>query len=283
MARKITFDAPAPEFQSPSEEQTMQRARPLVGLERALKQSGALRAISGSLGDLTEKARRADAIERRLTEGQVVVEIDPDMIDASFVRDRMEASDQENAAFRELIRERGQLVPILVRPKPGEPERYEVAFGHRRLRAAHDLGVKVRAVVRDLSDDELVVAQGQENSGRTDLTFIERARFAARLEERHFSRETIMAALAIDKSNLSRLISIATRLPAEIVEGIGSAPAIGRTRWQDLAELLASPAQREHALHILAEQKVRRLSSDERFEALAARLRHKAARVRPEF
>ena len=142
------------------------------------------------------------------------------MIDASFVRDRMEASDQENAAFRELIRERGQLVPILVRPKPGEPERYEVAFGHRRLRAAHDLGVKVRAVVRDLSDDELVVAQGQENSGRTDLTFIERARFAARLEERHFSRETIMAALAIDKSNLSRLISIATRLPAEIVEGI---------------------------------------------------------------
>ena len=34
-----------------------------------------------------------------------------------------------------------------------------------------------------LTDEQLVVAQGQENSARTDLSFIEKALFAARLEE----------------------------------------------------------------------------------------------------
>ena len=136
----------------------------------------------------------------------MIVDLDPALIDNSFVPDRMEATEEQNAAFRELIRQHGQNVPILVRPKPGGTERYEVAFGHRRLRAARELGIKVRAVVRSLTDEQLVIAQGQENSGRTDLTFIERARFAARLEDRKFSREIIMASLNVDKAALSRLI-----------------------------------------------------------------------------
>ena len=72
------------------------------------------------------------------------------LVDASFVPDRMEATQEQNAAFREMIRLHGQSVPILVRPKPKQPDRFEVAFGHRRLRAARELGIKVRAVVRDL-------------------------------------------------------------------------------------------------------------------------------------
>ena len=101
----------------------------------------------------------------------------------------------------ELIREHGQQVPILVRPKPNE--RRPISRSPTvivDLRAARDLGRNVRAVVRDLSDEQLVVAQGQENSARTDLTYIERARFAARLEDRKFSREIIMAALNVDKA-----------------------------------------------------------------------------------
>ena len=140
------------------------------------------RSLSHS-ADISERVKRAEEIEQKLIEGQTVVELDPSVVDDSSVPDRMEATQEQNAAFREMIREHGQSVPILVRPKPEQPGRFEVAFGHRRLRAARELGIKVRAVVKNLTDVELVVAQGQENSGRTDLTFIERARFAARLEE----------------------------------------------------------------------------------------------------
>ncbi|MGO4611618.1 ParB/RepB/Spo0J family partition protein, partial [Variovorax sp. 2RAF20] len=70
----------------------------------------------------------------------------------------------------EQIREHGQQVPILVRPHPQAKGRYQVAYGHRRLAAAKKLGLSVRAVVRDLTDDQLVVSQGQENSARTNLS-----------------------------------------------------------------------------------------------------------------
>ena len=190
------------------------------------------------------------------------------------------STEGQNAAFRNLIREHGQNVPILVRAKPNEPERYEVAFGHRRLRAARELGIKVRAVVRSLTDEQLVIAQGQENSGRTDLTFIERARFAARLEDRNFSRDIIMASLNIDKGALSRLIAIATRIPAAVIDAIGPAPSFGRVRWQELTDLLDQDGNRERASAFVKVPTFAALDSDKRFEAIAAMLRTKAVRAR---
>lgn len=281
MARKINFDPPATE-PTETHEVAPQRARPLLGLERTIKQSGALGAISQSLGGISEKVKRAEEIEQKLIEGQVIVDLDPALIDNSFVPDRMEATEEQNAAFCDLIRQHGQNVPILVRPKPGGTERYEVAFGHRRLRAARELGIKVRAVVRSLTDEQLVIAQGQENSGRTDLTFIERARFAARLEDRKFSREIIMASLNVDKAALSRLIAIATRVPAAVIDAIGPAPAFGRVRWQELTDLLEEEANRARALDIVKAPTFNGLDTDKRFEALAAGLRKKTLRARAE-
>jgi ParB family chromosome partitioning protein len=239
-------------------------------------------AISQSLGGISERVKRAEDIERKLVEGQVIVELDPALVDNSFVQDRMDATAAQNAAFREIIRQHGQNVPILVRQKSSDPERYEVAFGHRRLRAARELGIKVRAVVRSLTDEELVVAQGQENSGRTDLTFIERARFAARLEDRKFSRDVIMSALNVDKAALSRLIAVATRIPPAVIEAIGPAPAFGRVRWQELMESLEEQGTRARALEITTEPLFAELDTDARFETLMRNLRSRAARGRAE-
>ncbi len=285
LARKISFDPP-PQSETPSEQDDIRPGplltRPLLGLDRPRKQSSALGAISQSLGGLNEKVRRAEEIEQKLVEGRVIVELDPSLIDASFVRDRMDGAEEEHLAFREMIREHGQAVPILVRPKPQQDGRYEVAFGHRRLRAARELGIKVRAVVRELTDEQLVIAQGQENSGRTDLTFIERARFAANLEDRKFSREIIMAALSVDKAALSRLISVATRVPRDVIEAIGSAPAFGRVRWQELTDLLNHDGNQRRAREIIGVAAFAKMTSDQRFEALHCGLRAKALRERPE-
>jgi len=286
MARKLNFDPPPSNADAPSiAEQprtNIVRDRPLLGLDRPVKQSSALGAISQSLGDINEKVRRADEIEQRLVEGQTVVDLDPGEIDGSFVRDRMDGSEGESLLFREMIRVHGQNVPILVRPKPESTGRYEVAFGHRRLRAARELGIKVRAVVRDLTDEQLVIAQGQENSGRTDLTFIERARFATNLEDRKFSRDVIMAALNVDKAALSRLIAVATRVPAGVIDAIGPAPAFGRVRWQELVELLEQGSNRQRAHAIVAETSFAALDTDRRFEALHSQLREKVHLNRPE-
>ncbi|MGR9426283.1 plasmid partitioning protein RepB [Rhizobium leguminosarum] len=285
MARKISFDLPENEertSQEPSPSSSASKVRPLLGLDRPLRQPGALGAISQTLGGMSEKVKRADELEKRLVEGQTIVDLDPAVVDDSFVPDRMEASAADEAAFREIIREHGQNTPILVRPHPDDPDRFQVAFGHRRLRAARALGINVRAVVRVLSDEELVVAQGQENSGRTDLTFIERARFAAKLEDRKFSRETIMAALNVDKAALSRLIAIATRVPGEVIDAIGAAPSFGRVRWQELTDLLERDDNRRRAVEHVKTPGFSDLESDKRFESVAAALREVASRARAE-
>jgi len=204
---------------------------------KQLVRSGAVGAMGRSLGKLAHAAEEARAL---IAAGDAIVEIETTLIESSFISDRLGEPSEEHAALVASIREHGQQVPILVRPHPEKVGRYQVAYGHRRLRAAIELGKPVRAVVRELSDSELVVAQGQENSARLELSYIERAMFAVTIEDRGFDRDVIMAALSVEKTQLSRLISIGRAIPLKVVQLIGPAPKTGRPRWSVLAEKLAS-------------------------------------------
>ncbi len=244
MSRKALFGtlAPSPEpLAQPNAEtptpQSRVRARPILGSPSLISDADArpVGAISASLGEFSERAKRAEEIEKKLTEGQVIIEIDTALVDPSFVADRMPVSEQALSSLTEMIRDHGQLNPILVRPHPEHEGRYQTAFGHRRLRAVTALARPVRAVVRKLTDDELVIAQGQENHEREDLTYIEKALFANRLEKRGFTRSTIMAAMSIYKSDLSNMLSVATKIPEAVVTAIGPAPGVGRRGWIELA------------------------------------------------
>lgn len=194
-----------------------------------------------------------------------VLEIEPRLIEASFVADRLETSTEHHRMLVDSIREHGQQVPVLVRPHPEKEGRYQIAYGRRRLLAISELGRTVRAIVKPLSDEQLVVAQGQENSARKDLTFIERALFAARLEQAGYSRETIMASLTVDKTGLSRLISSAVKIPHDLIETIGSAPAVGRDRWVELSLRLETPGALALARAAVAEEGFASLTSDNKF------------------
>ncbi len=221
--------------------------------------SGAIAAMGASLQQLTE-------IRDQVESGSAIVELDTALIDGSFVSDRMaDATDASLDALVESIRESGQQVPILVRPHPDNKDRYQIAFGHRRVRAASRLGVKVRAVVRDLTDQELVVAQGKENLDRRDLSFIEKAFFALHLEVLKFERSVIMQALSADKSDLSRYIAVAKSIPENIASAIGPAPKVGRARWIALSEALATSAAKKAAEKAAAEPSFSSLDSDSRF------------------
>ncbi|PYE87011.1 plasmid partitioning protein RepB [Phyllobacterium leguminum] len=255
------------------------RIRPLLGSPDLVDDAGRspVGALGRSLGELSERSRRADEIEEKLRAGQAVVELDPASIDPSFIPDRMLSDDEPFRSFVESIREQGQQVPILVRPHPQKTGAYQVAFGHRRLRAALELDIGVKAIVRNLTDQELVVAQGQENNERQDLSYIEKVRFAQKLAER-FSRDVVMAALAIYKSDLSNMLAVAVKIPTELVDAIGPAHGIGRRNWMALAEVLTAGKERmEMALSVATKPEVAMLPSKERFEAVARALTEKAS------
>ena len=231
-----------------------------VALDYTIK--GASRSIISSIDELAERADR-------LLEGETVVELEPELVDASFVRDRLEEEPQEFADLLAAIRDRGQDTPILVRPHPKVSGRYMVVFGHRRLEAARQLGRRVRAVVKSLDDRAHVVAQGQENSARANLSFIEKAIFARRLAELAYDGDnaTVMAALAVDKTTLSKMLSVAG-LPSPVLEATRGAKSIGRDRWYDFKKQLERPANLEKVLDFIGRTDFSGISGDAVFHLL---------------
>ncbi|WP_439617356.1 plasmid partitioning protein RepB [Shinella sp.] len=246
--------------------------------------SGAVKAMGLTLSSITREAEEARALRQALEEGERIVALDTDRIEASFVNDRLSDEERDDADFLALVdsmRDSGQQVPILVRPAPatdgaGEA-RYQVAYGHRRLKAARRLGQKVKAIVRALSDEELVLAQGKENAERRNLSFIERALFAQALVARGFERRLVGDALAVQKSELSRLLQVADSVPIRFVREIGPAPKAGRERWMALGALFenGNGAEIEKADDEVTSEQFRRVGSDERFQKLFDRLMHR--------
>ena len=251
------------------------RLRPLLGSPDLTDPSDAtpVGALGQSLGELSERSKRADEIEKKLLSGQIIVELDTADVEPSFIPDRMLSDDEAFRGFVDSIRNEGQQVPILVRPHPDDAAKYQVAFGHRRLRAAIALERPVKAVVRPMTDQELVIAQGQENNERQDLSYIEKVRFALRLEKQ-FPRDVIMSALAIYKSDLSNMLAVAAKIPEDLIDAIGPAHGVGRRNWMALADMLASDKQQaKQALNVANRPEFKLLKSKERFEAVAKALK----------
>lgn len=242
--------------------------------------SGAVKAMGLSLNTIAREAEEVRHLRQALEEGERVLSLPTNRIEASFVSDRLTAGEVDDPQFAELVesmRESGQQVPILVRPHPSEDGRFQVAYGHRRLRAASALGIEVKALVRSLTDDQLILAQGKENAERRNLSFIERAVFARTLVSRGFDRRLIGEALAVQKSELSRLLQVAEGIPETVIRAIGPAPKAGRERWMKLMELFGAKASSETAADEIGQAIFRESDTDRRFELLLARLTQPAA------
>jgi ParB family chromosome partitioning protein len=239
-----------------------------------------------SLGRLSEDAARVQALERQIVSGDMVHDLDPLQVEPSFVEDRLaRTADPEFRRLVDSIATTGQQVPILVRPHPDHSGKYQVAYGHRRLSACSELGRPVKALVRVLSNAELVVAQGKENAERRNLSFIERAMFARHLEEQGFERGTIQTALAVHPAEMTRLLSVARSIPAPIIDAIGSAPRAGRPRWMELATLLGAAKAQDTITDLVSSPAFRKASTDARFDLAIEKLRgkHDPAELAPTF
>ena len=212
---------------------------------------GAIGAVSRSIADLKSRS---------------LTEIPAEAIDDAGIRDRLDEDRAGIETLKASILEYGQQVPVLLRQNPADDSRYEIVFGRRRVQALRELGQPVKAMIRDLSDRELVIAQGQENTARKDLSFIEKANFAAQMVRGGYERKVICDALSIDKTVISRMLTVTEAIPEEVIRAIGAAPTAGRDRWLALAEKAAG--QRAEMLIDAA----RGANSDARFVAVLAML-----------
>ena len=193
-----------------------------------------------------------------------VQEIDPEAIEDTGHKDRLGNLDDDVAGLRESIAKHGQQVPILLRPHPTLSGRYQVVYGRRRLAAIRGLGTPVKALVRTLSDEEAVLAQGQENNLRKDPSFIEKALFAGDLEDAGYDARIVQDALNVNRSHTSHMRKVREAFPREVIERIGAAPSIGWKRWYDLASRVLEEKVDARSVHPAPFSPG--LTSDQRFD-----------------
>jgi ParB family chromosome partitioning protein len=173
---------------------------------------------------------------------------------------RRHFDDAEIESLAASIREKGILQPILVRPSMFAGE-YQIVAGERRWRAAQRTGVRtLPAIVRSLSDQEVLEIAIVENVQRADLTPIEEAEGYKALIDR-FGRTQAEVADTVGKSrvhvtNAIRLL----QLPAAVLDMVRD----GRLSAGHARSLIGAPDA-----EALAEEAVGRGLTVRQTEALA--------------
>lgn len=164
------------------------------------------------------------------------------------LHDRLESYINEESC-REQIQsfdKHGQLIPALGRPLVGDPNhKVELIYGARRLFVARHINMPLLVELRDISDEQAIVAMDIENRHRTDISPYERGLSYTRwLRAGYFkSQEELAKALKVSSPQVSRLLKIA-QLPAVIV-GAFACPADILESWGlEIADGLADPERR---------------------------------------
>jgi len=204
-----------------------------------------------------------------------IVSLDPAKIDPSPFSDRFESDEEAKEALEELklsIHDEGQKIPVLVRPHPGEKDRYQLAYGHRRLQAVQALMAesarpetfKVKAYVRKLSDAELIKEQSLENGVRENLTFAEMVLWSVQLREAGLKQREMQPVLGQVQTVISNMRKIADSIPHDIIRAIGRARNVGRPAWLELARQFDDPAAESRVRKVLESDEFRSASGQER-------------------
>jgi ParB family chromosome partitioning protein len=182
-------------------------------------------------------------------------------IDPGRYQPRRHFDPDELKALTESIREQGVLQPVLLRPQPEAPGRYELVAGERRWQAAQRAGLhEIPALVRKLDDSTTLEVALVENIQRQDLSPLEEAAGYQRLiDEFDHTQEALAKVVGKSRSHVAntlRLLGLPEAVKTMVDKGALSA---GHAR-----ALLTAP----HAA-ALAERIVREGLSVRQAEALA--------------
>jgi ParB family transcriptional regulator, chromosome partitioning protein len=131
---------------------------------------------------------------------------------------RKRFDDQQLQELADSIREKGILLPLVVRRKGTG---FELIAGERRWRAAQKAGVKeVPILVKDVSESELLELSLIENIQRENLNPVEEAdAYKALMDQFHLTQEEISKKVGKDRTTVTNIIRL-LKLPPEIRQSL---------------------------------------------------------------
>ena len=159
---------------------------------------------------------------------------------------RRHFGDAELTDLAQSIREHGVVQPVVARPSPSQPGRYEIIAGERRWRAAQRAGLtEIPIIVRDVNDRTALELAIIENVQRADLNPVEEAQGYQQLIDEHgYTQADLGNVIGKSRSHVAntlRLLKLPTVIHDMLVGGDLSA---GHARTLVTAEDPAGLAKR---------------------------------------
>jgi len=154
---------------------------------------------------------------------------------------RKPISDTSVRSLAQSIKNDGLLQPIVVRPHPTQPDRFEIRAGERRWRAAKLAGLKeVPVVVRKLDNEQALAVTIAENLLRKDLHPVEEAEAIQLAFDREYDLKAIASRLGKSVGYLARRASL-TKLSktwrAEVMRANSEASRLSAAHLELIARL----------------------------------------------
>jgi ParB family chromosome partitioning protein len=149
-------------------------------------------------------------------------------IDPNPRQPRQVFDEDDMAELVHSIREIGVLQPIVVRPSPDQPGRYELIMGERRWRASTQAGLEaIPAIIRDTAENDLLRDALLENLHRSQLNPLEEAAaYGQLLEDFGCTHEELAARIGRSRpqiTNTLRLLKLPPLVQRRVAAGVLSA------------------------------------------------------------
>ncbi|WP_108880254.1 ParB/RepB/Spo0J family partition protein [Anderseniella sp. Alg231-50] len=118
------------------------------------------------------------------------------------------------------VAEKGILQPVVVRPV-GEEENYQIVAGERRWRAAQKAGLHhIPALVRELTDKEVLEIALIENVQRADLNPVEEAHgYQQLIDQFDYTQQQLAESIGKSRSHIANTLRLMA-LPASVLEAL---------------------------------------------------------------
>jgi ParB family chromosome partitioning protein len=149
-----------------------------------------------------------------------VVDIETDKIVPNPYQPRKQFDEEKLNELVKSIKNQGIIQPIIV-TKNKEKNVYTIVVGERRWRAAKIAGLKtIPAIVKDMSDKQIIEAALIENIQREELNPIELAlAYKKLMEEFKYTQEELSEIVSKSRSSVANTLRL-LKLPEEIQEAI---------------------------------------------------------------
>jgi ParB family transcriptional regulator, chromosome partitioning protein len=170
------------------------------------------RGLASLLGDVAVQAP---------PQGAAVRQVPLDLLEPNPFQPRSSIDPTALEELTQSIRLRGVLQPLLVRPRPGTADRYQIVAGERRWRAAGAAGLhEVPALVHEMTDTEAAAVALVENLQRQDLNAMDEAEGYDRLVTQfEFTQEALGQAVGKSRSHIANTLRL-LNLPLAVKEAL---------------------------------------------------------------